>query len=121
MGSTGSGNFTDYQGYSGNNPKQGGTSFDDVCERAFRTELEDIDTSEYYVANNNLPIINSEVIISFNGQRIVALLNNQEIGNLPTKYNYLRRCMESYTYSGIVSNTSTEPINSIIINISPDE
>ncbi len=121
MGSTGSGNFSDYQGYSGNNPKQGGISEEDVCEKAFRTELEDVDTSDYYIKNNDLPIVNSGVFISFNGQRIVALVNNQEIGNLPTKYNYLRRCMESHTYSGIVSNTSTEPINSIIINISPNE
>jgi hypothetical protein len=121
MGSTGSGNFTDYQGYSSNNPKQGGESKDNVCERAFRTELEDIDTSEYYRANNNLPEENSEIFISFNGYRIVALVNDQEIGNLPTKYNYLRRCMENYTYSGIVSNTSTNPINSITINVSPNE
>lgn len=121
MGSTGSGNFTDYQGFSGGNPKQGGESNENLCERAFRTELEDVDTSEYYKSNGHLPDLNSEITIKFNGHRIVATTNGQEIGNLPTKYNYLRRCMEDYTYFGIVSNSSSNPINFIIINVSPNE
>jgi len=120
MGSTGSGNFTDYQGFSGNNPKQGGESNENMCEKAFRTELEDVDTSEYYNSKGHLPKVNSEIDIEFNGHRIVATINGQEIGNLPTKYNYLRKCMNEYTYSGIVSNISSHPINSIIINVSPD-
>lgn len=120
MGSTGSGNFTDYQGFSGNNPKQGGESNENKCEKAFRTELEDIDTSEYYISNGHLPEVNTEITIEFNGHRIVATIDSQEIGNLPTKYNYLRKCMIEFTYSGIVSNTSTNPINSIIINVSPN-
>ncbi|KKQ32117.1 MAG: hypothetical protein A2266_09110 [Bacteroidetes bacterium RIFOXYA12_FULL_40_10] len=120
MGSTGSGNFTDYQGFSGNNPKQGGESNENKCEKAFRTELEDVDTSEYYNSIGHIPDVNAEVIIEFNGHRIVATINGIEIGNLPTKYNYLRKCMNEYTYSGIVSNTSSIPINSIIINVSPD-
>ncbi|RCW29657.1 hypothetical protein [Marinilabilia salmonicolor] len=120
MGSTGSGRFTDYQGFSGNNPKQGGESSENKCEKAFRTELEDVDTSEFYNSQGRLPDVNTEVIIEFNGHRIVATINGEEIGNLPTKYNYLRKCMNEYTYSGIVSNTSSNPINSIIINVSPD-
>lgn len=120
MGSTGSGNFTDYQGFSGNNPKQGGESSENKCEKAFRTELEDVDTSEYYNSQGRLPDVNTEVNIEFNGHRIVATINGVEIGNLPTKYNYLRQCMNEYTYLGIVSNTSSNPINSIIINVSPD-
>lgn len=120
MGSTGSGNFTDYQGYSGNNPKQGGESKENECGKAFRTELEDVDTSEYYNSNGKLPSLNAVIIIGFNGSRIVAIVEGQEIGNLPTKYNYLRKCMNEFNYSGIVSNTSTTPINSITINVSPD-
>lgn len=120
MGSTGSGNFTDYQGFSGNNPKQGGESNENQCEKAFRTELEDVDTSQYFNLNGCLPNVNTEIIIVFNGLRIVATINGIEAGNLPTKYNYLRKCMTDYTYSGVVSNSSSHPINSIIINISPD-
>jgi hypothetical protein len=120
MGSTGSGNFTDYQGFSGNNPKQGGGSNENMCEKAFRTELEDVDTSEYYNSKGYLPDVNSEITIEFNGRRIVATIDGLEIGNLPTKYNYLRKCMNNFTYSGIVSNTSSNPVNSIIINVSPN-
>ena len=120
MGSTGSGNFTDYQGFSGGNSKQGGESLENKCNRAFRTELEDVDLSQYFISKGHLPNINTEAIIDFNGHRIVALIDNEEIGNLPTKYNYLRQCMTENTYSGLVSNTSTTPINSIIINVSPN-
>lgn len=121
MGSTGSGNFTDYQGFSGNNPIQGGESKENECGKAFRIELEDFDTSEYYNTNGQLPDINTVIIIGFNGSRIVAIADNYEIGNLPTKYNYLRKCLNEFNYSGIVSNTSSIPINSIIINVSPNE
>ncbi len=120
MGSTGSGNFTDYQGYSGSNPKQGGESKEDICEKAFKTELEDVDTSEYFLSNKHLPPENTEVVIAFNSHRIIASIEGLETGNLPTKYNYLRRCMNDYKYSGIVSNASTAPINSITINVVPN-
>ncbi|MDQ8747730.1 hypothetical protein [Elizabethkingia miricola] len=120
MGSTGSGNFTDYQDFSGTSPKQGGLSIDNDCGKAFRTDLEDVDTSEYYKANGELPDVNTPIVIGFNGSRIVALVTDKEIGNLPTKYNYIRKCMSNIIYSGIVSNISTVPINSITINVSPN-
>ncbi|MDZ7775285.1 MAG: hypothetical protein U5L09_06555 [Bacteroidales bacterium] len=120
MGSTGSGNFTDYGSYSGGNPKQGGETKENECEKAFRTELEDVDTSEYFTSKERLPVINTEIAIEFNGHRIVATIDGREIGNLPTKYNYLRKCMNDYTYSGIVSNTSSNLINSITINVFPN-
>src|SRR5690606_14285649 len=113
--------FTDYQGYSSNNPKQGGTSSENDCKKAFRTELEDVETSIYYTTNGVLPDVNTAITIIFNGLRIVAVVNGQEIGNLPTKYNYLRKCMDEITYSGVVANTSDIPINSITINVSPNE
>ncbi|AZA88699.1 hypothetical protein EG349_18940 [Chryseobacterium shandongense] len=120
MGSTGSGNFTDYEDFSGTSPKQGGLSTDNDCGKAFRTDLEDVDTSEYYKSNGKLPDVNMSIVIGFNGSRIVAMVADKAIGNLPTKYNYLRKCMSDITYSGIISNTSTLPINSVTINVSPD-
>lgn len=119
MGSTGSGNFTDYQGHSGNNPKQGGSSNETDCGKAFRTILEDVDNSQYYINHANLPVVNTQITIGFNGNRIVAIAGTEEIGNLPTKYNYLRACFEEFNYTGIVSNSSTTPINSIMINVTP--
>jgi hypothetical protein len=120
MGSTGSGRFTDYPGSFGNNPKQGGESKENECEKAFRTELEDVDTSKYYDSNNHLPIINTVITIRFNGSRIVAMVENLEIGNLPTRFNYLLKCMNEYDYVGVVSNISSDPINSINIDVHPN-
>ena len=120
MGSTGSGHFSDYQGYSGTDPKQGGEIKDNICEKAFRTELEDVETSQYFRLNGILPPVDSMLTIGFSGVRIVALIDNLEIGNLPTKFNYLRKCMVEYSYTGIITNTSNTPINSIHINVTPN-
>lgn len=121
MGSTGSGNFTDYKGYSSNNPKQGGISNENDCKKAFRTHLEDVDISEYFINHGNLPPVNGAIVINFNGVRIVASYNDEEIGNLPTKFNYLRKCLEEFTYTGLITVVSNIPVNSITISASPNE
>lgn len=122
MGSTGSGNFSDYNGFKGNNPKQGGKGNLNECGKAFTTDLEDVEVSSYYLQNNDLPPVMTTIIISFNGTRIVACSKNGiEIGNLPTKFNYLLACLEEFSYSGIVTNISTTPIINVTINVTPDE
>ena len=121
MGSTGSGNFTDYNGFTGSNPKQGGKSQEEKCGKAFSADLEDVELSNYYLENNNLPETNSEVIIHFNGMRIVASIDGLEIGNLPTKFNYLLACFEKFNYSGIISYTTITPLHTIKINVTPNE
>lgn len=121
MGSRGTGNFTDYHGYNGGNPKQGGKSGENKCEQAFSAYLEDVETSQFYKEYSSLPSIRSEVIVKFNGSRIVAVLNEKEIGNLPTKFNYLIACLSEYNYSGIVSSTTVTPILTIKINVTPND
>lgn len=121
MGSTGSGNFSDFQGHKSKNTNQGGSSVNSECGKAFATDLEDIEISTYYITNNKLPEVNSKINISFNGTRIVALLNNHEIGNLPTKFNYLVACLQDYNYIGIISSTTINPISTITINATPNE
>ena len=121
MGSTGSGNFSDYQGYSGKNPKQGGESKQSECGKAFRTDLEDVELSEFFTQNGTLPPVESPIEVTFNGTRIVAIQNNLEIGYLPTRFNYLIACLQEFNYSGIISSLATAPISSLTINVSPDE
>lgn len=123
MGSTGSGRFTDYPG-NGNAIKgvTGGESGVNECERAVMTLLEDVATSDYYQKNGNVPPIGTSVIIAF-ATRIVALDDQGVIiGNLPTEYNYLMRCLsEGYRYEGEVIGSNTIPLPSVQIAVTPQK
>lgn len=123
MGSTGSGNFTDYPGnkhaVAG---VTGGESTLDACEKAVITRLEDVATSEYYQKYGLVPPIGTKIIISF-ASRIVAVdKDGVVIGNLPTAYNYLLRCLnQGYQYEGEVSSSSDSPIPTVQIAATPQK
>ena len=123
MGSTGSGNFSDYPS-NGNAVKgvTGGESGVNACERAFKTRLEDVASSDYYQKKGNVPPIGTSVIIAF-ATRIVALDDQGVIiGNLPTEYNYLMRCLEEgYQYEGEVIGSFTTPFPSVQIAVTPQK
>ena len=91
MGSTGTGNFSDYKNY----PKAikgvtGADDSEDKCALAFKVRL---------LVKSNEGLI---------------------IGYLPTKYNYLRNCiLKGFTYTGVVSNASSTPINTVVVDITP--
>jgi len=122
MGSTGSGSFTDY----GHSPKQvtnqGGNSGEDKCNKAFSSNLEEVQNCDYYINTSSVPPANTHVSITFFPPRIaVQDSSNQVIGYLPTKYNYLLACIESgISYSGIVSSSALRPVASVSVDISPD-
>lgn len=123
MGSTGSGNFSDYPGNRNAIPGiSGGESMIDVCERAFIVRLEDVATSEFYQRYGNIPQIGTSVIIS-SASRIVAIdKGGMIIGNLPTSYNYLMRClMEGYHYEGKVTSSHNVPLPSVEIAVTPQK
>jgi hypothetical protein len=86
MGSSGSGSFGNYR------PKG------DRCDSPIDTDLEDILHSEYYAAHGALPAKGTPVRLrpTLLNKRLVIDETNTglAIGNLPTKYNYLRICME---------------------------
>lgn len=122
MGSIGVGNFSDYSGRKPKNPtdKSGGASGEDNCGKAFQTSLEDIGRCFYYINYSTVPAKGTDVNISFNGLRIVAETKlGEEIGYLPTRYNYLRYCIEDgLEYSGIITfSTSSTP--SVTIDVTP--
>lgn len=120
MGSTGSGNFSDYSGHKGNN-NQGGASGEDKCGKAVSTHLEDVGSCDYYKTHHSLPPDNSEVEVVFISPRLAVVDKDQVcIGYLPTTYNYLRVCMEDgFAYSGIIKNASLTPLPSVSVLISP--
>lgn len=123
MGSTGSGKFTDYskrKPKTGNEPT-GGASGTDRCLMAFSDNLEDVDRCFYFINTAKVPPVGTKAAVSFNGTRLVAETElGEEIGYLPTKYNYLRICLEEgFKYEGIVSSSNISPIASVSVDFIP--
>lgn len=121
MGSSGPGNFSDYSNY----PRAikgvtGAVDSEDKCALAFSTLIEDVDTCEYYSKKGMLPAVDTEVSVEFKVRLVVKSNDGLIIGYLPTKYNYLRNCIvKGFTYTGVVSNVSSTPINTVIVDITP--
>ena len=121
MGSSGPGNFSDYSNY----PRAikgvtGAVDSEDKCALAFSTLIEDVDTCEYYSKKGMLPAVDTEVSVEFKVRLVVKSNDGLIIGYLPTKYNYLRYCIvKGFTYTGVVSNVSSTPINTVIVDITP--
>ena len=123
MGSTGSGNFSDYKQSQPKN-NQGGESGEDKCGKAFSSKLEEVQNCQYYDNHDDVPPLETVVIIAFNGQRltVVDVNTNEEIGYLPTKFNFLKVCLDDgFNFTGVVSASSTEPFPSVSVDISPNE
>lgn len=121
MGSSGPGNFSDYSNY----PRAikgvtGAVDSEDKCALAFSTLIEDVDNCEYYSKKGVLPAVGTEVYVDFKVRLVVKSNDGLIIGYLPTKYNYLRNCIvKGFTYTGVVSNVSSTPINTVIVDITP--
>jgi hypothetical protein len=121
MGSSGSGNLTDYQGYNSSSGGQGGTSGVDKCKKAFYETLEEVSNCSYYTTNNNVPVVGTHCTVIFANPRLAVVDDNGlTMGYLPTKYNYLRACMTAgISYEGVVSFSNVNPIPTISVDISP--
>ena len=79
-----------------------------------------VDTCEYYSKKGTLPAVGTEVCIDFKVRLVVKSNDGLIIGYLPTKYNYLRYCIvKDFKYTGVVSNVSSTPINTVIVDITP--
>jgi hypothetical protein len=109
MGSTGSGRFSDYSGKSKTEEgdgSSGGSSGSDKCAEAFTASLEDVANHEYYVNHGFAPAVGTELTISIKG-RVVAVAGTETVGSLPTKLNYIARCLQGgFTYKGIVTSST---------------
>jgi len=123
MGSTGSGSFTDY---SKRKPAKqgdatGGASGDDKCGTAFSTGLEEVARCFYYINYGTVPPVGTSVLVSFNGHRVAIETDlGEEIGYLPTRYNYVKVCMDNgFRYEGVVKSSRSGPAPSISVDIVP--
>lgn len=121
MGSSGTGNFSDYLNFQGAiKGVTGGVDSEDKCTLAFSTLIEDVDTCEYYSKKGALPAVGTEVYVDFKFRLLVKSNDGLIIGYLPTKYNYLRNCIvKGFTYTGVVSNASSTSINTVVVDITP--
>lgn len=123
MGSTGSGTFSDYSRRKSANQKEvnGGASGTDNCSLAFSTLLEDVSRCFFYINYSNVPPSGTEIVITFNGVRIVAEnLLGEELGYVPTKFNYLKYCLnDGFKYSGIIDFSALSPTPSIRVDVAP--
>lgn len=122
MGSTGSGNFSDYAGVRGNNGNSGGNSGEDKCGKAFEVVLEDVERSTYFTKHGNVPVIGTHVTVSFNKRLFAIIDDGTELGYLPTQFNYIKTCLDdNFMYTGIVVKALIKPFATISITFAPNE
>jgi len=109
MGSSGSGNLSDYSGKpktGSGSGSSGGSSGSDKCGQAFTASLEDVASHDYYVNNGSVPAVGTQLTVEVR-RRVVAVAGTESVGSLPTRLNYLARCLENgFTYTGIVTASS---------------
>lgn len=115
MGSSGSGNFTDYSGTAGKPDGKGGTSGgsggDDKCRQAFNAGLEDVALFAFFKANGTVPSTGSTLSLAFRHRVIAIDQSGTEVGSLPTKFNYLAACLkDGIQYAGVVTSSTASPV-----------
>ena len=130
MGSSGSGNFSDYSGSQGGSAGGGGgaagggsnPNTDRCIEDIEGVRIQEIENSEYYENHEAIPRQGTKVVVRsslLDGRIAVETKSGKEvIGFLPTKLNYLRRCIEQgYSYSGEISESSSGLVPSLRIDL----
>lgn len=122
MGSTGSGNFSDYPGSSKGSAGGGGASGEDRCNRAFNCVLEEVEQCDYFVANQNVPSANTPVSLELRGRLMAVDANGFSVGALPTRFNFLADCLiAGFSYSGRVVASTTGAVASVNVDFLPHQ
>ena len=124
MGSSGSGNFSDYSGTLSkgtSKSKTGGSSDEDKCAKAFSSYLDEVQTCEYFKKRKDVPVTNSVIEVIFRTPRLAVVTEaGLIVGYLPTDKNYIRGCLKSgYKFPGIITSARKKPIPSLQITVSP--
>jgi len=126
MGSSGSGNFSDYSGNKPTGPTgqgggaAGGASGVDKCQQAFSSILEDVAQCDYHVNTKTVPAPGTQLSLIL-GKRVFAVDSNGVIvGALPTLFNYLAVCLGGgIKYVGIVKSSAVAPVPTVEVDFVP--
>jgi hypothetical protein len=108
MGSSGSGNLSDYSRKpnvkTGGGGSSGGSSGGDKCGEAFSVGLEDVGGYPYHANTGSVPPIGTILTIALQVRMVALDSRGTAVGALPTRYNYLAKCLEAgFNYSGVVT------------------
>ncbi|BDD85945.1 hypothetical protein [Desulfofustis limnaeus] len=128
MGSSGSGNFSDYPGTKAvevageGSGMAGGESGIDKCKQAFHVLLDDVGNCDFYSQFNNVPAVGDQLGIIFDMKRVFAVdVNGVKVGALPTSFNYLVACLkDGVTYVGLVSSSASSPVPTLAADFVPN-
>jgi len=127
MGSTGTGRFSDYPGSrgsgSGGGSSQGGEGQNQCEKAAGNILLEEVAICDYFSAHKTVPPVGDTVRLReqlFDGRLAIETESSEVIGFLPTRYNYLRQCIEQgYEYAGTIISSTTTNLPSVKIDLAP--
>ena len=127
MESTSSGRFRDYDFPKSSPPKgteETGTEEEvDVCIQPIENaRLVEIERSEYFKTKKQVPAEGLKILLRkelSKGRLVVETKAGQSIGFLPTKYSYLRLCMQKgFSYKGEVVASALTPVPKIFVDLS---
>lgn len=122
MGSTGSGNFSDYPGSNKGEAGGGGASGEDRCNRAFACVLEEVEQCDYFGANQDVPPANTPVSLELRGRLMAVDANGLSVGALPTRFNFLADCLAAgFSYDGRVVASTTGAVASVNVDLLPHQ
>jgi hypothetical protein len=124
MGSSGTGNFSDYSGSGGGQQQGGGGKLpNDPCTGDLGSiRLEEVANSHYYQNANAVPAADESVSLlsaPVAGRLAVQSdVNGQIIGLLPTRFNYVLGCLErGFSYSGHVEGSNVSPLPDVVVRL----
>lgn len=126
MGSSGSGNFSDYSGATATKDKAGqgagggGTSGVDRCQQAFSTLLEEVAQCDYFTQSRAVPAVGQPLNIVFDRRIFAVDARGIRVGALPTSFNYLAACLQNgVTYTGVVKSSALAPVPTVEADFVP--
>ncbi len=119
MGSSGTGNLSDYKDTKADKVGgPGGSSGQDQCSEPITTFLEDVERCKYYTAHHSLPKVGSSVRVQLSKRLVVTTNAGEVIGYIPTKFNYLAACIKSgIEFEGEITISSDKPIVKVQVHL----
>ncbi len=119
MGSSGTGRLSDYSDATRNPEGGGGASGQDKCQESITATLEDVARNQYFSEHNDVPAKGTPVQLIHKERLTVQTFSGEDLGYLPTKYNYIAGCLQKGNiYAGSVQASGNSAIPSVIVFLS---